>query len=98
MSKLPAVQKLVLTCKENAEENPFVARKCDDVITACILCMENRAVKHLTQQMRESLINGIQDCLYHVSQDAWHYYSSHDVPLSEKNIPLLRTICEYHYS
>lgn len=97
VSKLPAIQKLMAVCKDAAADDPFVVRKCEDVIVACSICLEDKTVAHLTQVVRDSLINGIQECVASIAKEAWNYYSIVDVPLSDKNIPLLRIICEYHY-
>ena len=96
-SKLSMIQTLMVRCSKEANSSPIVVRKCDDVLMACATCKSNEAIQYLTQEMREVLIRGIKDCLSIICADAWQYYMRNDVPVSNATIPLLRTICEYHY-
>lgn len=97
VQKLTMIQTLVVRCSKEANESPVVVRKCDDILMACAACKANEAIKYLTQDMRDAIIQGLKDCLSIICQGAWAYYMENAVPISDSTIPLLRTVCEYHY-
>jgi len=97
LTKLSEVQTLVLRCKVRAEGVPMVQPICDDLLLAVNIAQQNKAVRYLSHDMRDSLVKGLHKCLGYVCEAAWEYYSDHDVPLADETFPLLRTVVEYHF-
>lgn len=94
LSKLREVQTLVTRTIQRLEE-PEPKTWLMDVINALSVAMQNTAVQYLPNTMKETLVEGITNCLAEVCDLAWDYYTTHDVP--ENQDTLLRTIVEYHY-
>ncbi len=65
-----------------------------DVLNGAAVAKQNAAVHFLPATIKSLLVEGIDNALTCVADDAWDYYSEHDVPLEHKD--LLRTIVEYH--
>jgi hypothetical protein len=83
---------------KRAEDLPMVSVKCEDILGAISIAQSNKCVQNLSQGMRDILTDALKTCLAGVSEEAWTYYSLHDVPITEETIPLLKTIVTYHYN
>lgn len=98
VSKLAEVQLLVLRCRKRVADVPMAPTICDDVVMGISVVRNNQTIQFVPQDIRDTLIQGLQDCLAQVCAAAWSYYCDTDVPISDETIPLLRTIVAYHFN
>lgn len=98
MGKLPDLQVLTLRCREILLREGASTYKCDDVILAIDVAVSTPSLHNLPSSMRDVLLAGVHACLHDVSELAWDYYSTIDVPIDEATIPLLQMIVENHYN
>lgn len=76
---------------------PFVTVRCSDLLMSIDAASKNKDVRYLPQAAKDVLVNGVQGCLDQICEEAWEYYLTRDVVISEETIPLLRTVVSHHY-
>ena len=70
----------------------------EDTLSAIYTVQANVGLKNLPNNMRETLLDGLEESLAAICAEAWDYYSENDIPeVTAETEPLLRTIVEYHY-
>lgn len=93
MSRMPEVSMLV-TQSLNRTDDGTVKTYLLDVVNGINVAQQNTAIQFLPASMKEVLVQGIENVLVTLCDNAYTYYEEHDVPLEHKE--LLRTVVEYH--
>lgn len=96
MARMPELMRLILSVIERIDNDNIVAKvKLNDVYSALFLASQNKGVEYLPSAMKETITSGINDALCAVSDTAWDYYTTRDVPIDQD--ALLRIVVQYHY-
>lgn len=91
------LQTLILRCRNRTEDIPTVVATCNDILMGIGVVVQNQAIQYLSQDMRDTFIQGVTQCLHAVCEEAWSWYMRNDVPITNETIPLLRTIVHSHF-
>lgn len=84
--------------KDSDQPNAIFEAKCADVLQACFLVEKSVKEGAIPMAMRDALVKGVEEALKAVCDEAWDYYSVHDVnDTNPVYRTLYRTIVEYHY-
>ncbi len=93
MTRMQEVVTLV-TQSLSKTENDTAKTYLLDVLNGISVAQQNASIRYLPASMKNILVEGLDNALSVIADDAWNYYSENDVPMEHKDI--LRTIVEYH--
>ena len=76
------------------EDDPMLENQIQDIMGSLNTIKSTQGLVFLTDNMKEILVDGINDLKGSICLDAYHYFQIHDFEPTEQVIPLMRTVVE----
>lgn len=80
---------------ENSDNTAFIRVGLNDLTMSISIAQENKAVRYLTDQMRQALAEGLRSVRTNLCKLAYRYYSDFDFEPTDQVIPLMREVVQY---
>ena len=93
-NKMPELLMIVTgtSKKIGAEQSLMYKTTSNDLLQAIGVVQEMKSVKYLSDNMKQTLTDGLNSLKLEISKLAYDYYSTHDFEPTEEVIPIMRDV------